>query len=145
MILWGLGGRFFEAFCNGRDLLAEYPMDSRSAHQMGLRQLTQALTVLPVAEDGGPIEDQSLPPDMPAFELGPPHAGAHPLDDQAALQLSDGADDDHHRPAQRSAGVDLFAEADELGVEPVQLVQHLEEVFSRPGDTVTSPDQDDIE
>ncbi len=77
--------------------------------------------------------------------LARPHAGAHPLDDQAALQLSDGADDDHDRPTQRAGGVDLFAEADELDVQPVQLVQHLEEVLRRPGDTVTGPDQDDIE
>ena len=99
MILWGLGGRFFHPFCNSRNLLAEHPMDSRSADQVCLRQLSQAVPLLAVAEDGGSIQDQGLPPDMPAFELGPPHAGAHPLDDQAALQLSDGADDDHHRPA----------------------------------------------
>ena len=41
MILCGLDGGFFEAFCNGRDLLAEHAMDGRSAHQMGLRQLAQ--------------------------------------------------------------------------------------------------------
>ena len=113
MIVWGLGGRFFDPFCNDRYLLAEDPMDSRSANQMSLRQLAQALTVLAAAEDCRSIEDQGLPSDMPAFELSPPHAGAHPLDDQTALQLSDGADDDHDRPAQRSAGVDLFAEGDE--------------------------------
>ena len=55
MIPWGLRRRFLQAFCNGRDLLTQHPMDSRPAHQMGLRQLTQALTVLPVAEDGGSI------------------------------------------------------------------------------------------
>jgi hypothetical protein len=99
MILWGLGGGFSHPFCNSRDLLAEHPMDSRSADQVCLRQLSQALTLLAVAEDGGPIEDQGFPSDMPAFELGPPHAGAHPLDDQTALQLSDGADDDDNRPA----------------------------------------------
>jgi hypothetical protein len=49
--------------------------------------------LLPITEDGGSIEDKGLPSDMPAFELGPPHAGAHSLDDLTALQLSDGADD----------------------------------------------------
>jgi hypothetical protein len=82
---------------------------------------------------------------MPAFELGPPHAGAHSFDDQTALQLRDRTDDDHDRPAQGPAGVDLFAEVDELDVEPDQFVQRLEEVLHRPGDPVTSPDQDDVE
>ena len=66
---------------------------------------------------------------MPAFELGPPHAGAHPLGDEAAFKFGDCADDDDDRSAQRSAGIDLLAEADELHVEPDQFVQHLEEVF----------------
>src|ERR1035437_4770183 len=91
------------------------------------------------------IEIKRLPSDVPAFELGPPHAGAHPFDDQAALQLGDGADDDDYRPAQRAGGVDLFAEADELSVQVAKLVQDLEEVLSGPGDPVTSPDQDDVE
>ena len=69
-------------------MLAEHSMDSRAADQVGLRQLSQAMALLAITEDGGPIKDQSLPSDMPAFELGPPHAGAHPLDDQAALQLA---------------------------------------------------------
>src|ERR1039458_9237212 len=116
MILWGLGGGFFHPFCNSRDLLAEYPMDGGAGYQLALRQLTQALTVLPVAEDGGSIQDQGLPPDMPAFELGPPHAGAHPLDDQAAFEFGDGADDDHDGPAQGATRVDLFPEDDELEI-----------------------------
>ena len=67
MILWGLGGGFFHPFCNSRDLLAEHPMDSRSADQVCLRQLSQALPLLAVAEDGGPIEDQGLSPEVPAL------------------------------------------------------------------------------
>src|ERR1039458_4579231 len=116
-------------------------MDGGAGYQVALRQLTQALTVLPVAEDGGSIQDQGLPPDMPAFELGPPHAGAHPFDDQAALQFSDRTDDDHNRPAQRPAGVDLLPEADELDVEPVKFIQQLDEVFNGPGGGIGSPDQ----
>jgi hypothetical protein len=42
-------------------------MDGRSADQMGLRQLSQALPLLAVAEDGGPIEDQGLSPEVPAL------------------------------------------------------------------------------
>ena len=86
------------------------------------------MTLLAVTMDGGSIEHQSFPSDVPAFELGPPHPGAHSLDDQTALQFSDRPDDDYNRPAQRSAGVDLLAEADELGVQPVQFIQQLEKV-----------------
>ncbi len=83
--------------------------------------------------------------DVPAFETSAPHAGAHPLDDQVAFELGDGADDDDDGAAQRAAGVDLFAEADELDAEPVQLVEHFEEVPDRAGDPIGSPDQDHIE
>jgi hypothetical protein len=71
---------------------------------MGLRQLPQALTLLPFSQDGDSIEDQGLPSDVSTFELGPPHAGAHPLDDQAAFEFGDCADDYDDRPAQRPAG-----------------------------------------
>jgi len=107
--------------------------------------LAEALAAAAVATDGGMVEIERLPSDVPAFELGLPHACPHPLDDQAAFQLSDGADDDDDSPAQRAAGVDLFAEADELDVEPVQFIQDFQEVLGRPGDPVRSPDQDDIE
>ena len=119
MILWGLGGGFFHPFCNSRDLLAEHPMDSRSADQVCLRQLPQAVTLLAVAEDGGSIEDQGFSSDMPAFELGPPHAGAHSFDDQVAFQFGDCADDDYDGPAQRAAGIDIFPEADVLDLETI--------------------------
>jgi len=74
LIPWGLGGRFFEPFCNIRDLLTEHPMDRGAADPVALRQLAEALAVLPVAEDGGSIQDHGFAPDMPSFELGPPHA-----------------------------------------------------------------------
>ena len=112
---------------------------------MALGELSQTLPTLPVPEDGGTVEIKRLPSDMPSFELGPPHSCPHSLDDEAALQFGDGADDDDYRPAQRAAGVDLFAEADELDVEPVQLVQDFEEVLNRPGDPVRSPHQDNVE
>ena len=128
MILWGLGGRFLQPFCNSGYLLAEHPVDGGAADQVAFRQLAQAVTLLAVAVDGGTIEDQGFPSDVPAFELGPPHAGAHPFDDQAAFEFSDRPDDDHNRPAQGPAGIDLFAETDELGIQPVKFVQQLEEV-----------------
>ena len=47
--------------------------------------------------------------DVAAFELGPPHAGPYPLDDQVALKFGDRPDDDHDRSSERSSGVDLLA------------------------------------
>ena len=126
-------------------LLAEYAMDSGAGDKMALRQLAEALSALPILKDGCAIENKRFASDVPAFELCPPHAGPDPFDDQVALQLGDRSDDDHHRPAQRTSGVDLLAEADELDVEPVQFIEHLQEVLHRPGDTIGSPDQDDIE
>jgi len=70
--------------------------------------------------DRGPrlaIDFQGRASNVEAFQLGAPHAGAHPLDDQIAFQLSNGADDDDDSAPQRAAGVDVLAEADELDVE----------------------------
>ena len=120
-------------------------MDGGAADQMALRQLAQALAALPSPQDGGAIEDQGFPTDVPAFKLGPPHAGSHSLDNETAFEFGDRPDDDHNRPAQWAAGVELFSEADVFDVEPVQLVQHLEEVPHRPGDPVGGPDQHDVE
>ena len=63
------------------------------------------------------IHDQPPATDMSAFELGAAHAGADPLDDQAAFQLGDDTNNDHHGAAQRAARVQLFAKAEELDVE----------------------------
>ena len=39
----------------------------------------------------------------------------------------------------------VLAEADELDSDPIEFVEHLEEVPGRPSDAVARPDQDDIE
>ena len=83
---------------------------------MGSGYLAQAVSALTIPEDRLAIESKWLASDVPAFEFGAPHAGAHPFDDQIAFEFSDGADDDHDGPAQRAAGVDLLAEADVLNV-----------------------------
>ena len=129
----------------GWGVLTEHAVDGGAGDEMALRQLAQTLAPLPISQDGGAIENQRLASDVPAFELGAPHAGADPLDDQVALELGDRADDDDDGAAQRAAGVDLLAEADELDVEPVQLIEHIEEVLHRPGDPIGGPDQDDVE
>jgi len=68
--VWGLRGRFLQAFWNSGDLLFQHPVDGHSANQIALRQLAQAVLSLTVAQDGGAIENQGFPSDMPAFELG---------------------------------------------------------------------------
>jgi len=84
---------FLQAFWNSRYLLFQHPGDGGAANQIALRQLAQAVPSLTVPLDGGAIENQGFPSDVSAFELGAPHAGAHSLDNQTALQFSDGADD----------------------------------------------------
>ena len=81
---------------------------------MRLGDLPDALSPIAISLDCGVVQDQRIASDMSAFEPGAPHAGAHPLDDQVAFQLSDGSDDDDDGPAQRAAGVDVLSERDEL-------------------------------
>ena len=120
-------------------------MDRRSRDAIALRQLSQALTVLTIAKDGAAVEVQRLTPDVPTFEAGSAHAGADSLDDQVALQFRDRSDDHHDSPAQRTAGVDLFAERDELDAEVVELIEDLEEVAGGAGDSIEGPDHEHIE
>ena len=51
-----------------------------------------------------------------------------PINNKVTFQLGDRADDHHDGAAQRSAGVEVLPEADVLDVQPVQLVQHFQEV-----------------
>ena len=81
---------------------------------------------------------------MPSFELGSPHAGSHPLDDQRTFQFGDRSDDDDDGAAQRAARIDLLTEADELDVEVVELVEDLEEVPGRGCEPIAHPDQEHI-
>ena len=56
--------------------------------------------------------------------------------EKVALEFGDRADDDDDGPAQRSAGVDIFPERDELDLEPGQLIQDFEVMFYRSRDPV---------
>jgi len=120
-------------------------VDGGAADSISICQLPETLPALAIAEDRLAIEIERHAPDVPAFEPRTPEAGAHPLDDQTALEFGHRGNDRHHRPAQRSARVDLLAEADELDVEPAELVDGLEEVPHRPGQPVEGPDQDHVE
>jgi hypothetical protein len=86
-----------------------------------------------IEQDRLAIERERHASDVPAFEPRAPEAGAHPFDDQAAFQLGHRADDSHHGAAQRATRVDLFAERDELDVQPAELGP-----LSRPGGGLSS-------
>ena len=101
--------------------------------------------MLAILLNSGMVELQRIAADVPAFEASAPHAGAHPFDDEVALKFSDGADDDYDGSAQRTAGVDLLPERDELDAYPVQVVEHIKEVTSGACDAIARPDQHDAE
>ena len=95
---------------------------------MCLGDLTQAPALLPVPLDLLAVEFQRTDFQKPAGAPRAPHTGTDSLDDQAAFEFSDCSDDNYDSPTQRSAGVDLFSEADELYVQSVEIIQHIEEV-----------------
>ena len=120
-------------------------MDGGPGDLVRVGDLAETLALLPISQDGRVIQIERLASDVSTFELGTPHAGTHSLDDQIAFQFGDGADDNDDGSSQRSASVDLLAEADELDVQPVEIVQHIEEVASGACDAIARPDQDNIE
>ena len=61
---------------------------------MALGNLAKALALAAVSLDGGTVQFERIAADVAAFKAGAPHAGAYPFDNQVALQLGDGADDD---------------------------------------------------
>jgi hypothetical protein len=112
---------------------------------MGLGDLAKTPALLPVSMDPIAVEFQWTASDGAAFELGSPHAGTNPLDDQAAFELGDRSDDNNDGPAQRSTGVDVLAEADELDIQAIQFIEDIEEVPSGACDAIARPDQDYFE
>jgi hypothetical protein len=95
---------------------------------VALGYLSKALALASVTFDSSVVQFERSAADVAAFEPGTPHAGAHPLDDQAALEFCDGAHDDDGS-TQRASGVDALLERDELDVEPAQFVEHCEEMI----------------
>ena len=74
-------------------------MDSSAGDAVRLGQLAQALSTFAVAQDGRTIELEQLASDVPSFEPGAAHTGAHPLDDQVALELGDSSDNEDNGAA----------------------------------------------
>jgi len=54
---------------------------------MALGDLTQALALATIAQDGGIVQRERSAADGPAFETGATHAGTHALDDQVVLKF----------------------------------------------------------
>src|ERR1035441_10937391 len=112
---------------------------------MAFGDLPQTLAALTILLDGGAVQYQWSSADALAVEAGAPHAGADSLDDERPFQLRDGADDHDKSAAQRTARVDIFTERDVFDPDSIQLIQHIEEVFHRPGDPIRGPYQHHIE
>jgi hypothetical protein len=112
---------------------------------MGGGDLAQTLSACALLENSDPVDIERAPADVPPLQPGATHSCPHPFDDEIAFELSDGADDDDDGPPERASGIKVLAEADELDVEMVELIQHFEEVADGPGDPVRGPDQEYLE
>ena len=62
-------------------------------------QLAEAVAAPAVPKDGSVIELERPVSYGTTFETGAPHAGAHPLDDQVALELGDSSDNEDNGAA----------------------------------------------
>ncbi len=78
---------------------------------MPFGDLSQALAALAVLLDRKVVQDQRSTADLLAFQPCAPHAGADPLDYEAAFKLCNRANDDNDGPAQRALGEAAGAEA----------------------------------
>jgi len=130
---------------SGWTALAEDLADHPAADAVSGGDLGQAHAALTIADYSIAVDVEGPAPDVSPLEFGAPHAGSHPLDDQVAFEFGDGADDDDERPAERTAGVDVLAEANELDLQMGEFIEHLEEVADRPCHAVERPDHHDIE
>jgi hypothetical protein len=112
---------------------------------MRLGDLTQTLAPSALLENSNAIDIEWPPADMPSLQPCPAHSCPHPFDDEIPFEFCDGADDDHDGPPERAACIKILAEADELDVEMIEFVEHLEEVAHGPCDPVRGPDQEHLE
>jgi len=126
----GISGPFLNGIFDGH-LFVDDPINGAAGDAVSPGDLAEALPVLAVPNDGFTVEIKRPSSDVSALELGAPHAGAHSFDDQVAFELCDGADDDDDGAVERAASIDMFAEADELALQSVEFVEHLEELSSR--------------
>ena len=70
------------------------PVYGGAGDAASLGDLSEALPVQAIPEDGFTFEIERATTDVPAFQACAPHAGTHSFDDQIALEFGNGADDD---------------------------------------------------
>jgi hypothetical protein len=112
---------------------------------MCIGDLSKAESANTVADDSSAIDFEWSTSDPSAFELRSAHARSDPLDNKVALELGDGSDDDDHRSTERTTGVDVLAEADELDVVVAEIIEYFEEVADGASDAIEGPDQHYVE
>jgi len=112
---------------------------------VGGGDLAEAMSAIPFPEHRDPVDVDWPAANVAAFERGPAHAGPDSFDDEVPLQFGDRADDDDDGPAERTAGIEVLAEAHVFDVEAVEFVQHLEEVADGSSDPIRGPDQHHLE
>ena len=106
---------------------------------MRLCDLVETLASSALLKNSNPVDIERPPADVPPLQPGATHSCPHPFDDEVPFEFCDSADDDDEGPSERAAGIKILAEADELDVEMVELIQHFEEVADGPGDPVRGP------
>ena len=119
--------------------------DSGAGDAAGLCDVGQTVAPVAVPKNSDPVDLDWTPADMPALQPCAAHSCSHPCDDKVAFQFFDGADDDDDGPPQWATRVEVLPEADELDLQMVESIQHLEEVPDGPGDPVRSPHQHHLE
>src|SRR4030095_5638874 len=104
-------------------MLSEHTSDRAPRHSHQLRDLIQRLPRGAQALD--PLAVAAVrplwPPEPPAAPLRRSLPSPHAFEDQAALELRDGAQDVEEQPAGRRARIERLVQADERHAEPLQL------------------------
>jgi hypothetical protein len=83
---------------------------------MCLADLSQAEAAAAIGNDGSCIQVKRFAADVPAFETRTAHAGTNAFNNQRALLFRDCADDYRDGAAKGAAGIESFAEGDELDI-----------------------------
>src|SRR5712692_2963225 len=130
--------------CAGRVCVDQAPRARRRASEFTSRLTCREPAAQYVAKPGG-IDPKRLASKAFALCLCATEPRLHALNDQAALQLRDGGDDREHRLTERRAGVDLFAEGDELHVEMAEEFERLDQVPHGASEGVERGNDDHIQ
>jgi hypothetical protein len=86
---------------------------------MRLSDLAEALTLSALLKNSNLVDIERPPADVPPLQPCATHSCPHPFDDEIPFEFCYSADDDDDGPSQRTAGIKILAEANELDVEMV--------------------------